>query len=342
MKGNRFALLLMAALAVLVVSLAVLSPRLWKDKAPTIKADKITVENMPIAAKGMVESEEKLEVSNQVMGLIAEIRVNEGDQVEKGQVLAVLDNNKVMTRIRLSEAQLREARAHLKELETGSRQEDIEMAKSGAARSEIVWEKAKNEYERQNRLYQKQATTLVEFERAEEKKDVAAEDLREAKAHLDKLIKGARAEEVEQARAVVEKAASELNYYQALLQDYTITSPIHGLIAEKYRDAGETVDIGTPILKIVNPLRLRIRAQLEETDVGRVSEGQSVEVTVDAYRNKTYRGEVYQVIPVLKRFTLRVFDPSAGYDINAQNIYASLHDFSGLKDGMQVTVKFLE
>ena len=127
-----------------------------------------------------------------------------------------------------------------------------------------------------------------------------------------------------------------------MLNDYTILSPIDGLVADRYRDVGETVDEGTHLMHLINPHKLRIRVELEESDVGKVLKGQPVEISVDAYKERVYRGRVYKVSPILHKYSLRVFDPSAAYDINAQNIYAKLDDFSGLKHGMQVTVKFLK
>ena len=133
------------------------------------------------------------------------------NQVKKGQLLVVLDDCKIMTRIKLTEAKLKEARAHHRELEMGYRDEDIQMAKSKVKRADIIHDKAKNEYERQKRLYQKEAATKVDLEKAEEKMKVAAAELNESIANHEKFLKGARKEEIERAESVVEKITSELS-----------------------------------------------------------------------------------------------------------------------------------
>ena len=342
MKSSCLGILIIIGLAILAIGLAIISPQFFQERVVKVTAENKKTNTTFIAARGVVESEEEIEVSNRVMGLISEVRVSEGDRVKRGQLLVILDTMKIMARIKLSEAKHKEAVARLREFEAGYRDEDIEMAQSRMKRAEIIYEKAKDEYQRQARLYQKEAATFVDLEKAEERLYVVTEELKESRANCKKFRRGAREEEIDQARAAVEKAVSDLHYYQAVLKDYSILSPIDGLIAERYRDPGETVDIGTPVLKLINPNKLRIRAELEETDVGKVVKGQSVEVSTDAYREKVYQGKVSKVCSVLKRYSLRTFDPSATYDINAQDIYAKLEDSSGLKNGMMVTVRFLK
>ena len=340
MKIKRFSISMITLLVALIGFTTIISPMFLKDRIAGAKAEEVKVKETYLMAKGLVESEEEIEIGSQVVGIISEVTVNEGDTVKKGQPLVILDNSKIITRIKLSEAKLKEAKAHQREVEVGYRNEDIKMAQSRMNRAKIIYEKAQNECERQKRLYRKEAATLVDFERAEEKMKVAAAELDETNANLEKFLKGVRKEEIERAESVVEKTTSELNYYRAVLKDYTILSPIDGLVTDRYRDAGETVTAGTPLMNLINPHKRRIRAELEESDVGKVVEGQPVEVSVDAYQDRVYQGRVYKVLPILRRYSLRVFDPSAAYDINAQDIYAKLDDFSGLKHGMQVTVRF--
>ena len=341
MKSSYFALLFLTLLTGLAVSLAVISPKFLKDSVTMTKAEDEKIENnLSIMAKGMVESEEEIEIGNQVMGIISEVKVKEGDKVIKGQLLVRLDDCKILTKLQLTEAKLKDAKAKLRELEMGFRDEDITMAQSRVDRLEIIYKRAKDEYERQKRLYHKEASTLIDLEKAEDGMKITRAELSESKANLKKFMRGVRKEEIEGAKSVVEKIGSELSYYQAVLKDYTIHSPIDGLVAKLSRNSGESVDVGAAFMKIIDPDKLRIRAELEESDVGKVVEGQPVEVFVDAYEGRVYKGMTYQVFSILKRYSLRVFDPSAGYDINAQDIFARLDDFSGLKHGMQVTVSF--
>lgn len=338
MKNSRFGILIIAIIVILAISLAIFGPMLLKKRVVT----EIPPVREFVTAKGIVESEEEIEIGSQVPGRILRVAVDEGDRIKKGQIMVILDSSKVSERVRMTEAMLREAEARLRELKAGYRPEDIEMARNRVNRVEAVYQKAKDDYERQKRLYEKNATTYIELDRAEERMKVALEELNEARANLQKYSKGAREEEIQQAKATVERASSELRYNKALLKDYAIPSPIDGIVVEKLRDADETVDVGTPILKLANTEKLRIRAELEETDVGKVKEGQKAEVYTDAYEGKIYKGTVYRVVPAVKRKAQRTFDPMASFDINTQNIFIRLDDYSGLKNGMSVTVRFIK
>lgn len=339
MKNNRFAIALLSGLLVLTILLALFGPNLFRKRNAT--AQHTGAPPAFIAAKGIVESEEKVDVSSKVSSTISAILVTEGDAVKKGQALVRFDDSKIQSQVNMAESTLLEAQARLRELETGYRKEDVEMARSRLQWAEAKHREAEEEFERQKRLYEKEATTLVELRKAEEEFKKATAELDEARVNAQKFKRGARAEEIEQARSAVEKADSELKFYLASLDDYTLKAPFNGVITDKFKNVGEAVEIGTPILELVNPERLRIRAELEETDVGKVKEGQSVEVTTDAYKDKIYKGTVYKVLPNVKRKSQRTFDPMASFDINTQIIFVKLEDYAGLTNNMTVTVRFL-
>ena len=275
-------------------------------------------------------------------GLVRAVQVAEGDSVSKGQQLVILDNAKISAQLEQSKAMTREARAKLRELESGYRTEDVEMVASRVKRAETVYNQARDEYLRQERLYAKDAATRIERDRAYERMKVASEEMSDAKANLQKYKRGERKEDIEQAKAALARTSSEEKYYEALLKDYVILSPIDGVVTERKKEPGETVDAGTPLMRLINPNNMRIRAELEETDVGQAVNGQKVEVVSDAFRGKIFRGRVYKVFPNVQKKLQKTFDPMASFDINTQAIYIQLDDFTGLQNGMTVTVRFLK
>lgn len=341
MRNSRSGILLLALLIALAVGLAVLGPLLVKKPGavpPAPQAPAVT----DITARGVVESERELQLDSAIAGTITEITVDKGENVSQGQALVLFDDRKVVAQIRRAQAGLREAKAQLTEYQSGYRQEDVDMAASRFGRAESIFTRAKDEYERQSRLYAKNAATLVDVENAEEKMKVAARELDEARANAQKHRQGARREEVDRAAAAVERANADIMYYTALLKDYTILSPLDGVVIERLREPQETVDKGARILTVIDPHQLRVRAELEETDIGRVSEGQRVEVTTDAYKGKRYTGKVSSVLPAVKKRSQRSFDPASSFDINTQEIRIALDDTAGLRSGLTVTVRFLK
>jgi multidrug resistance efflux pump len=342
MKQSRSAILLIIFLVLAAALLALCSPMLFKKKEVKSTQDAPTVTNKILSAKGVVESLEDVVIGSQVAGIIVGIRAKEGDSVRKGQQLVILDNAKISAQLAQAKAMTREAKSKLRELESGYRTEDVEMVAARVKRTETVFNQAKDEYQRLDRLYRKDATTLIERDRANERMKVAADELSDARANLQKYQRGERKENIEQARASLARISSEEKYHEAILKDYVILSPIDGVVTERKKEPGETVDVGTPLMRLINPNKMRIRAELEESDVGKAVSGDQVEVYSDAFRAKVFRGKVSQVFPNVKKKAQKTFDPMASFDINTQTIYIQLDDFSGLQNGMTVTVRFLK
>lgn len=342
MKNNRFGILIISALVIAAVALALYGPLIFRKEVNKSVTYVQQTADAAVTSKGVVESEDEVQLGSQVAGIIQSVRAKEGDLVRKGQPLVILDSGKALARVKQAEAQERESRERLMELEKGPRSEDIEIARDRAKRAEVVYNQAKDEFQSQERLYRKDATTLIELDRAQERMKTEAEELKSAESNLQKLLKGERQEQIEQAKAEVARNSADKNYSQELLKEYIVSSPIDGVVSARQKEEGEIVDIGTPLMKLINPQKMRIRAEIEETDVGKVKDGQPVEVISDAYRGKVYRGKVYKIFPDVKRKAQKTFDPMASFDVNTQQIYIRLDDFTGLKDGMTVTVRYLK
>jgi len=330
----------MLVLALITVVMALFGPLLFKKQRPSpLPAGKQGGQSSYFA-KGVVESEHEVLMGSQAAGVVSKVMVTEGDLVKQGQLLAAIDSAKITAQIKQAEALLVAARERLNERQAGSRQEDIAISENIMKSRKIVYEQARDEFERQQRLYQKDATTKVDRDRADEKMKVALEQLEEARQNEHKQKSGSRREEIAQARAEVANAEAVLAFQRVQREDHQIRAPRDGLIVAKLKEPGETVEVGTPVLRFVDPSTLRIRAELEESDIGKVRDGQAVEVTTDSYRDKVFAGKVFKVLPAVKKKSMKTFDPLASFDMNSQEIYIRLSDYGGLKSGMTVTVKF--
>jgi len=339
MKKNRIGILIIGSLIVVALAIALFGPLLVKKKEGSGNPQ---AQGYLITSKGIVESEEETELRSLVSGPVRKILVDEGDIVKKGDTLAVIDSAKITAKVAEAEAAAQEAGARYRQMEAGFRAEDVTMAKDRADRAEAVYLRAADDYHRQERLYQKDAATLQDRDRAEERMKVASSEWKEAKASLQKYRKGERVEDVNAARAALSRGNAEVNYYRALLSDHTITSPINGVVTERLKKTAEMVDVGTPILRLINPDKMRIRAEVDETDAGKVKPGMKVEVGTEVSGGKIYRGEVTRVLPYVKRKAQKTFDPMASYDINTEQVYIRLESFADLKSGMTVTVRYFK
>jgi multidrug resistance efflux pump len=341
MKSGRYGITIIAALIILAALLAIVGPKLVEKRPEKLPAASDAGTQAGITAKGVVESAEDVELSSQLKGTITRVPVEEGAQVHKGQLLLEFDQSKIDAQRRQARSALAAAESRYREAVAGYRSEDILVAQGGKERAAAIYDQARDSYERQQRLFEKGAATQVDLNRAMERLKIAEGDLSGAAANLKKNRQGVRGEERDQAHADLERARADLQYIDSVSRDYQVYAPISGIITERQKNRGEGVDIGSPLFRIINPETFRIRAELEETDIGRVTEGQQVEVTVEAFRNKVFRGKVSKVFPVVHKKSQKSFDPMASFDINTQKIFIRLDEYTGLRNGMTSTVRFM-
>lgn len=286
---KRFKVLLIIVIVLIGIIIAFFGPIILKESGrKEVFKENETILRPVVAAKGVVESRDRVEISSKVLGLIQDISVVEGENITKGQKLVILQN--------------KESREQIKEAEALTK-------KAGAN-----YEKAKIDYERYKRLFESDAATLNELEEFKRQLKLAEAELIETNAKLERAI--------------------------AVFQDHILKSPIDGVVTTKNLEIGEIARKGIPILTLADLDNLKIRAELDETDVGKVHIGQRVEVIADAYSGKTYNGKVEKISNDVKRKSIRTFDPIVWMDINMQEITIVLDSFEGLKMGMTVDVKF--
>jgi len=105
------------------------------------------------------------------------------------------------------------------------------------------------------------------------------------------------------ATATLELAQARLKEQQSLLEKTKLRSPIDGVVLRRFMKSGETIAIQPlmPIVEVADTSRLRVRAEIDETDVARVSVGQRVWVTAEAYPARRFRGEVARIAPGMGR-----------------------------------------
>jgi HlyD family secretion protein len=134
--------------------------------------------------------------------------------------------------------------------------------------------------------------------------DQARADLDTAKARyelmtqrLALLTAPPRAEDLAIATANLELAKADASALEAQIEKTRLRSPVDGVLLRRYKALGETVSENPPTLvaKIGDVSRLRVKAEIDERDVARVSRGQRVFITADAYGDQRFSGRVTKV-----------------------------------------------
>jgi HlyD family secretion protein len=248
-----------------------------------------------LRVSGHVEATE-VHVSSEVGGRLLELRVDEGDRVKIGDVLAKIDTRDTALQIQRARAERATAVAQLRLLEAGSRIEDVRQAEAqvDAAQAEAMaieadLKAAQLDLERleallnANAIAQKErddAKTRVEATR--ERLRSAGERVRAARENVTRLKKGARPEEIEAARAHVAAADAQIALLDKALSDAQILAPVSGVVTQKLVDAGEIVMRGTPIVVVTDLDNAWANLFVPEPMVPRVKLGQPAKVVTDA------------------------------------------------------------
>jgi len=260
-KKTVFIILAIVVIVGLVVGFTLLKKNSNnKPKYRTEKVGRGDIEAV-VTATGTLNPVVLVEVGSQVSGKIEKIYVDYNDKVEKGEILAELDQSQLKAQIQQNQANYQNAMASLE-------------------RARVSLEIAKKNHDRALSLFEK---NLISYQ----EKDQAEANYLQAKADL--VSAEARAE---QAKSQLE--ASRVNLTYAIIR-----SPIDGVVVSRNVNVGQTVAASfqaPKLFEIANDLtKMEVECLVDEADVGKVKEGQKVKFTVEAYQNDSFWGAVRQV-----------------------------------------------
>ena len=244
-----------------------------------------------ITASGTIEATEA-DLGFQVGGRVAQVLVKEGDAVQRGDLLARLDQAELRARYQAADARLAQARAALAELERGARPQERGQARAEVEAARRRAEEARASLSRARKLYEGGAISKEDFDRAETAYTVARAQAQQAVEQQSLVNVGPRAERIAAQRAAVNEAQAVVEQGRAVLDNAAILAPFPGVITVRHREPGEAVTPGLPVLTLLNPADRWVRIYVREDQVGRVRIGQSAAILSDSNPNKAFRGRV--------------------------------------------------
>ena len=248
----------------------------------------------PVSVTGTIEATQ-VDVSVKITGRILERLVKEGDKVTRGQVLVRLDDSELAADVRRQEAALRSAQATLRDLQKGARPQEIEDARAAVSSAEATRSMTEREYQRTDQLFRQNLIAAQDVDRARQAFEVAKAQERSAREKLGLVLEGSRPDQIDAARWQVTQAESALAQAQSRLREAQVVSPIDGVVLRKNLEAGETANPGVPILTLVNPKDVWLRAYVPETEVGRLKVGDTATLRVDAFPNRVFTGRLIEI-----------------------------------------------
>lgn len=225
-------------------------------------------------------------------GRIAEMLVNEGDKVEKGQALARLDTDLLEQGVRQAQSELDAQQANLERMEKGYRAQEIAQARENVASAKAVAQNATQNLERVRRLARSNAVSQKELDNAVAQNQEGQAAVRSAEEQLQMLLSGYRTEEVVAQRAQVANAMARLETARIQLADAMLCAPEAGVILTRAREPGAVVGAGQTVYTLTLTDPVWLRAYVDEPYLGLIKPGMAVNVEVDAAPGKKFPGVV--------------------------------------------------
>lgn len=221
----------------------------------------------PQEVHGTLERD-RLELVAESNERIIEMPVREGDRVAADTVLVRQEAGTMQPRLDQGRASLQESERRLAELQSGPRQREIDEARAALAGAESTLETQSREYDRVHSLVERRLMSASELDRARAQRDSARAARDESQARLKLLLEGTRAEEIQQAEAVVSRNRAALAELETTASRYVVRAPRGGFVeALPYKlgerpPAGGVVAVvladGTPYARVYVPETLRV------------------------------------------------------------------------------------
>jgi HlyD family secretion protein len=311
-----------------------------------------------ITASGKVTPIQSVNISPKNAGIVSQLYVEQGDRVQKGQIIARMNSDDIQARIQQAKANLAQSQAELNQARAGNRPQEIAQVRSRLAQAEAQLAAARTgnrpqeiaqaqaqvdaaqakviytseQVKRYRYLVGQGAETRQLLDQALSEDNSAKASLREAQKRLSLQQSGTRSEEIAQRQAAVAEARASLQLAESgsrpeeiaqrqaavassqaqlqtelvTLEDSIIRAPFSGIITQKYANIGAFVTPTTSAStsasatssSVVALVRgLEILASVPEADIGRIKQGQEVEILSDAYPDQVFKGKVRLIAP---------------------------------------------
>jgi len=315
MKSNKVLKILVPVVVVLIIFAIIGKKQGWFGKGVTVK---VAVENVEtrtitetITANGKIQPEKEVKITPDVSGEIVELKVKEGHNVEKGQLLLRIKPDVYISQKDRSLAAISSARARL-------------------AQTEAQLTQAELSFNRTRQLFDEQTISKSDYEQAEASYKVA-------KA------------EVDAARFSVVSTEASLKEANENLYKTSIYAPMTGTVSMLLVELGERVAgtgmmAGTELLRVADLSRMEARVEVNENDIVRVTLGDTAVIKVDAYIDYKFRGIVSEIANSAKTTGVSA-DQVTNFDVKILVLPESYKDLAGrggsnpLRPGMSATVE---
>ena len=263
-------------------------------KAASVKTMDIKYD---INAIGSFFSNEDVTITSEVTGKVKEIFADEGSPVKRGGILLKVDDEKAQLVVEKARSILGEEKAALNKLIAGTRTERVEQIKANLDQARTSLEKIASTYNKQKESYESGSIDKGTFYKIESRYETAKKKVLTAEDAYRIAVNGPAKEDIDIAKAKVERAMVNLRVVEKNLKDTRVYSPITGIVINRMVSLGEHVKNSTKLFKIVQNDPLKLSFSIPEVFASEVKVGQTLIATVNAFPGERFAGKVYFVSP---------------------------------------------
>lgn len=250
----------------------------------------------PNQVQGYIEGE-FVYVASPLAGALESLSVQRGVQVKVGDLLFALDSTAEKAAYEEAEQRLAQARANLADAYKGKRPSEIEAIQAQLKQERAALILSEREFTRQKALMREPgATAELEFDRARAARDQNRQRVAQLEAELKTARLGSRRDQIAAAEAYVRSLEAALARTEWDLSQKRQTAPQAGLVFDTLYREGEWVPAGRPVVALLPPQNIKLRAFVPERQIGTIHPGDRVEVTVDGVR-EAFIGKVSFISP---------------------------------------------
>jgi HlyD family secretion protein len=306
----------------------------WKRQSES-DATKVTAEKAElrtivesVSANGKIEPVRQVKISPEVPGEIILLPVIEGQKVDSGTLLAKINPDLYMASVNRAEASVNSAMAN------------VSNSKARLAQSNARLINAEAVFKRQEKLYKDQVISEAEYDQSKAEFDVAKAEVEAAKETLKSSEYNAKS-----SRATLKEATDNL-------KRTTLYAPMNGTVSGLVVEQGERVVgtaqmAGTDMMVVADLTSMEVNAEVNESDIVKISLGDEAEVEVDAYVNRKFKGIVTEIANSSQSGLMQGSDQITVFSVKVQIVRSSYEDLidqksphlSPFRPGMSATVE---
>ncbi len=302
-------------------------------------------DRIAVACPGRIEGRtDTIAVGAATDGIVQSVRVHEGEKVAKGAALAEIGCSDLHSSLGVAEAEAESVRQARARLLRGSRPEEREAAAQKTQAARAIVEHTSAELNRATQLSAAAAISQAAFDQARRDAQVAEAELKQAVRNEELVNAGPTEEDLAKADADLQAAEERIKLAQEKIGKCVVVAPVEGTILRVDLRQGESFSTVAPhpLFTIADLSGRRVRAEVDERDIGKVHVGQKAILTSEAYAGQRFYGTLERLASVMGRKTVDTGNPADKSDRDILEALIDLQQDSGaLPIGLRVTVQFV-